>query len=184
MALKKIIIRFVDYILRKLSRWRLDINPNIVMADGVQIHPSAKIETRFGGKITIGKGSKIHDGVLIFSYGGDIVIGENCDINCYTIIYGHGGVTIGNNVLMAGHCMIIPANHVFTDPTKLIDEQGLIKSGISIDQNVWIGHSASVLDGVCIGKGVVVAAGSVVNKSVEEYSMVGGVPAKKIRKIE
>ena len=138
-------------------------------------------EIRDGGKIFIGKNSQILDGVLILTYGGTIDIGENCNINPYTIIYGHGGTKIGNNVLIAGHCMIIPNNHIFSDKNIPISKQGCIAKGITIEDDVWIGHGCSILDGVTIGKGSIIAAGSVVSKSVEAYSVVAGVPAKKIK---
>ncbi len=60
--------------------------------------------------------------------------------------------------------------------------QGLNKKGIKIGDNVWIGAGCTILDGVEIGTGSVVAAGSVVTKSVESYTIVAGVPAKVIKK--
>jgi acetyltransferase-like isoleucine patch superfamily enzyme len=117
------------------------------------------------------------------TYGGIIEIGSNCSINPYTIIYGHGlGTKIGNNVLIAGHCMIIPANHNFSHTDVPINKQGINSKGIIIEDDVWIGSGCQILDGITIGKGAVIAAGAVVNKSVEPYNIVGGVPAKIIGK--
>ena len=59
-----------------------------------------------------------------------------------------------------------------------IKEQGVNSKGIVIEDDVWIGASATILDGVTISKGAVVAAGSVVNKKVDKYAIVAGVPAK------
>ncbi|PZO38721.1 MAG: acyltransferase [Pseudanabaena frigida] len=118
---------------------------------------------------------------MIMTYGGNISIGSNCSINPYTIIYGHGGTKIGNNVLIAGHCMIIPNNHVYKDRSKTIWEQGNISKGINIEDDVWIAHNCSILDGVTLEKGSVVAAGAVVNKNVPAYAVVAGVPAKIIK---
>ena len=61
-----------------------------------------------------------------------------------------------------------------------IKEQGVNSKGIVIEDNVWIGASATILDGVTISKGAVIAAGSVVNKNVDKYAIVAGVPAKVI----
>lgn len=155
--------------------------------EGVYVHPScsvaisAKIQNRRGGNISIGKNSEILDGVLIFSYGGKIQIGSNCSINPYTIIYGHGDTYIGDNVLMAGHCMIIPSNHNHSSLDKPIIKQGQTSKGIRIENDVWIGHGCSILDGVTIGEGSILGAGSVVNKNVPAYAIVGGVPAKNIK---
>lgn len=153
----------------------------ISIAKSVRIAPGAKAETRFGGAISIGEDTELLDGVLVISYGGNIEIGRNCSINPYTIIYGHGGVKIGDNVLIAGHCMIIPNNHNFSSKEVPIISQGNSAKGIIIEDDVWIGHGCSILDGVTVGKGAVVAAGSVVNRSVPPYTVVGGIPAVKIK---
>ena len=116
------------------------------------------------------------------SYGGEITIGNNCSFSPFTIVYGHGkGTKIGNNVLVAAHTLIIPANHNFSSVHLNINQQGINSKGIIIEDNVWIGAGCKILDGVTIGTGSIVAAGSVVNKSIEPYSIVAGVPAKKIK---
>lgn len=155
--------------------------------DDVFLHPSVKVEasavfdTAYGGTISVGRKTEILNGVLIMTYGGNIVIGENCSINPYTILYGHGNLAIGNNVLIAAHTVIIPANHVFTDTSKPINTQGLVTKGITIGDDVWIGTGCKILDGVHVGEGAIVAAGAVVNKDVQPYSIVAGVPAKVIK---
>ncbi|MES1222556.1 MAG: acyltransferase, partial [Bacteroidota bacterium] len=165
----------------KLLRRKLSAK-NIFTGTRNFIHSSAKLDTSRGGTITIGNDNEILNGCLLMSYGGNIVIGDHCSINPYTIIYGHGkGVVIGNNVLIAGHCMIIPSNHNFTDKKIPIREQGETSLGIVIEDDVWIANGCSILDGVTIGKGSVIAAGSVITKTVQPYSIVGGVPAKLIK---
>ncbi|MNG32136.1 Virginiamycin A acetyltransferase [compost metagenome] len=72
-------------------------------------------------------------------------------------------------------------NHVFSDKTKPIKEQGIYRQGITIEDDCWIGSNVTILDGVTIGTGSVVAAGAVVTKDVPPYSVVGGVPAKIIK---
>ena len=122
-------------------------------------------------------------GVVLMTYGGSIRIGDRCSINPYTVIYGHGrGVEIGNDVLIAAHCVIVPFNHNFDDLQIPINAQGYTSKGIRICDNVWIGSGARILDGVRIGSGAVVAAGSVVNRDVGENEIVAGIPAKCIRK--
>lgn len=163
-------------------RHAIGIQKDIHIGKNVFISDDAKIETRYGGGIRIGNNCHIFDGVLLFSYGGNITIGDWCNINPYTVIYGHGNTTIGNNVLIAGHCMIIPNNHMYSNPHVNIMEQGNTSKGIFIEDDVWIAHGCSILDGVTIGKGSVIAAGSVVNTSVPPYSVYGGIPAKFIKK--
>ncbi|RZJ66074.1 MAG: acyltransferase [Flavobacterium sp.] len=147
----------------------------------VKVFPGAVQEANIGGIIEVGKKTELLHGSLLMAYGGKITIGENCSINPYTVLYGHGGLTIGNNVLIASHCVIIPSNHNFDDISIPINHQGETKKGISISDDVWIGAGCRILDGVTIGKGAIIAAGAVVNKDVPEYAIMGGVPAKLIR---
>jgi len=177
--LLKIFDLFYSYRLR-YKRLKIRMNKNISLGKKVVIKDDAKVEVRYGGSISIGDKTEILDGALILSYGGNIRIGLNCSVNSFTIIYGHNNTTIGNNVLIAGHCMIIPNNHIYSDKRKLILEQGCKGKGIAIEDDVWIGHGCSILDGVTIGKGSVIAAGSVVNRDVPAYCVYGGVPAKQI----
>jgi acetyltransferase-like isoleucine patch superfamily enzyme len=144
----------------------------------VRIEGSVGIKPQ-GGSIRIGKKTELLHGVLLYANGGQIIIGEKCSINPYTVIYGHGaGTTIGNNVLIAGHCMLIPNNHIFADTVQPINMQGCISKGIIIEDDVWLGNGCSILDGVTIGRGSVIGAGSVVNKNIPPYSIAVGVPVR------
>lgn len=133
------------------------------------------------GHIHIKKNTIIQDWVCIMPYGGNIEIGENCSINTFCHISGNGGLKIGNNVRIASNTVIIPANHIFDDPSIPITYQGESQKGIVIEDDVWIGAGVRILDGVTIGSGCVVGAGSVVNKSLPPMSIAVGVPAKVIR---
>ncbi len=132
------------------------------------------------GQIDIGKNSVLDKGVILRSYGGFIRIGSHCTVNPYCVLYGGGGLTIGNRVLIAAQVVMVPSNHIYADPEKSISEQGLRCKGIVIEDDVWIGAGAKILDGVTISKGCVIAAGAVVTKSSEPYAILAGVPAKKI----
>lgn len=185
--IKKILVRIFIVsirIIKTIKIWQLQINPNIRIEKSVKIDRNTIIETNNGGTIIIGRNSELKENVIIQTYGGSIIIGENCSVNAGTIIYGVSEARIGNNVLIAGGCMIIPTNHVFNDSKLLIREQGLNSKPIIIEDDVWIAHGCTILAGVTIGKGSVVAAGAVVHRSVEPYSVVAGVPAKLIKRRE
>lgn len=148
---------------------------------GTIIESKAIVRKQYGGEIIIGDNCYVSSGAQLLTHGGNIVIGNNCTVNPYTVIYGQGGVTIGNNVRIAAHCVIVPSNHIFSDTTVPIYLQGLSKKGIEIKDDVWLGVGVKVLDGVTIGEGCVVGANSVVTKSTEPYGVYVGIPAKKIK---
>jgi acetyltransferase-like isoleucine patch superfamily enzyme/GR25 family glycosyltransferase involved in LPS biosynthesis len=166
---------------KKLYSYNSNNNNNIILSNPLNISKSALVEIKNGGLIYVGENTELLEGVVLQTYGGLIQIGKNCSINPYTIIYGHGNVIIGNNVLIAAHCVIIPANHVFNNSNRPINSQGMNIEGIIIEDDVWLGAGVKVLDGVTIGKGAIVAAGAVVTKNVLPNTIVGGVPAKFIK---
>jgi len=109
-----------------------------------------------------------------------IEIGDNCHFNFGCYISGTGGLKIGNDCLFAPGAKVITGGHNFDDLSAPIIRQGLDVSPVIIEDNVWVGAGATILQNVTIGSGSVVAAGAVVTKSVERNSIVGGVPARLI----
>lgn len=183
---RRFYFKYLDIIRKarfEYRRLRYYFHPNVHLGKKVLLGKNVRLDILFGGKITIGDNTEILDGCRIWTYGGEISIGNNCSINPYTIIYGHGGTKIGNDVLIAGHNMIVPSNHIFNDTNKLIREQGLTELGIVIEDNVWIAHGCTILDNVTIESGAVIAAGSVVNKSINRNTVNAGAPAREIKKM-
>lgn len=91
-------------------------------------------------------------------------------------------LVIGNDVLMGPNVMITTNSHRYSDPNKLIRDQGVIHRSVIIEDDVWIGRGVSILQGVTVGKGSVIGAHSVVNMSLPPYSVAAGIPAKVIKK--
>ncbi len=166
----------------QIKFWWFQEHHNISCGRQTILGRKATLSAIDGGEITIGHQCHIHDDAKLIAQRGRIKLGDSVTVNPFCILYGHGGLEVGSNVLIASHTTIIPANHVFTDPAKPIREQGETKEGIKIGNDVWIGTHVSILDGVTIGDGAVIAAGAVVNKDVSAYTVVGGVPAKVIKK--
>lgn len=107
-------------------------------------------------------------------------IGKNVFINSGCRFQDQGGITIGNDVLIGHNVVLATLNHD-QNPNNRTD---MIPSPIVIGNEVWIGANATVLPGVTIGDCAIVAAGAVVTKDVPENTIVGGVPAKIIKKID
>ena len=173
--------RLQQFFLRLRTEF-IGLNKKIRIGKSNKIYSRVQFVINYGGEINIGNNNEFLFGVCLMTYGGSIRIGDNCSINPYTIIYGHGkGTIIGDNVLIAGHCMIIPSNHIYNDINIPINKQGEKSKGIVIEDDVWLGTGVKILDGVKIGKGAIVAAGAVVNSDVPSYSVYAGIPAKKIK---
>lgn len=154
----------------------------LIIGQNSYIDPSAILNNSRGGIIEIGDNCNVFENVIIATYGGDIRIGDHTSVNPFCVIYGHGGLTIGKEVRIATHTVIIPSNHRFDELEVPIRLQGLKNLGIIIENNVWIGAGVRILDGVIVGENSIIAAGAVVTKSIERNSIVAGVPAKLIRK--
>lgn len=133
------------------------------------------------GRLKISNNVYLSDYVNLLPLDGNIEIGANCFIGEFCMIHGQGGLHIGDDVMIGTHTVIIPANHIFVSRERTIKSQGLECKGIRIEDDCWIGANVTILDGVVIGKGSIVGAGSVVTKSIEEFSIVAGNPAKIIK---
>jgi acetyltransferase-like isoleucine patch superfamily enzyme len=168
---------------------RLRYASQIRLGHGVYLDQGSYLHATPGG-ITLGADTIVMHGAILHVYNfrgmaqSHITIGKNCLIGEYCVIRGQGGVTIGDRVYTSPFTQIIAVNHVFDDPARSFVEQGITAEGIVIEDDVWLGASAVITDGVRVGKGAVVAAGAVVTKDVPPHTVVGGVPAKVIKEIK
>ena len=156
------------------------LGPRVYLDYGVYLHGGP-------GGLHIGAGSWIMNGsrLHVFNFRSmphsGIRLGRRTFVGEGTIMRGQGGIQIGDNVLFGPGAQVLAVNHVFTDPNRPIMDQGITAEGIVIEDNCWIGAGALVLDGVTIGRGATVGAGSVVTHSVPAYSLAVGSPARVIR---
>jgi len=131
-----------------------------------------------GKNIIIGNNSLIYPCKFI-SIGNNTFIGRNVTISSSES--GNSPIILGSNIMLGERVQIIGGNHSFERLDIPMNQQGEGKQGaIIIEDDVWIGASAIILTGVTIGKCSIVGAGSVVTKSINPYSIVGGNPAKVI----
>ena len=124
--------------------------------------------------------SNIHKTKIFVDKGGTLIVGRNSRINGVHISVSQQ-VQIGNNVRIAPYCIIIDNDYHKIDDH--FSDEGT-RSAITIEDDVWITMNCMIMKGVTIGKGAVVAAGAVVTRDVAPYTVVGGVPAKLIKKME
>lgn len=105
----------------------------------------------------------------------NIKIGDNCVINRRCYLDGRVGITIGNNVSVSFGTTILTLTHDVHSK-----DFACVTGEVAVGDHAWIGANATILPGVTIGEGAVVAAGAVVTRSVDPYTIVGGVPARTI----
>jgi acetyltransferase-like isoleucine patch superfamily enzyme len=108
-------------------------------------------------------------------------LGDNVDLAWGVIITTGGYVEIGDRTLIGYRSIISSANHVIPESKGHIFGSGHDKRKVIIGNDVWVGGNCTIVAGVTIGEGAVVAAGSVVTKDVAPFTIVGGVPAKLIK---
>ena len=149
---------------------------------GSKIYQSVRLDTPPYRRLSLGKQSVIESYCCINNAVGDIVIGDYTRIGIHCTVI--GPVTIGSHVNLAQGIVVTALNHNFEDVAKRIDEQGVSTKRVVIGDDVWIGANAVILPGVTIGNHCVVAAGAVVTKDVADNSIVGGVPAREIKRIK
>ncbi len=104
-------------------------------------------------------------------------VGKNTQISCIQA----GDLVIGANVMISPYVMITATGHNFADVDTPMQVQGLSSRKVSIEDDVWVGGKSIILPGVTVGRGSVVAAGSVVTRDVPPLAIVGGNPAKVIK---
>ena len=113
-------------------------------------------------------------------FGRHISLGKDVFINSGVMLTDLGGITIEDNVLIGPKANIISVNH----PTEPHLRRGVILKPVVLKRNCWIGASATILPGVTVGENAIVAAGAVVSKDVPPNTIVGGIPAKVIKRID
>lgn len=158
------------------------LGKNCKIEEDVIIHTVCSDKIIIGNSVTICKGALIRpSGYYSGNLGWGLRIGDNSSIGAYSYIGCSGKIEIGNNVMMGPCINIIAENHNFKDIDIPMNKQGVSNIGIKIEDNVWIGTRVTILDGVNIGKGAIIAAGALVNADVPPFAIVGGVPAKVIK---
>lgn len=190
----------LGYLLRKRFYQNLfkSVGRSVILGKGLVLrHPKC---------ITLGRGVAIDDYTLLDGSGagergivledrvilsrncviqgktGPVEIGKKTDIGCNTIISSTSGVSIGNSVLIAGNCYIGGGRYLADRIDIPMMEQGVYSKGpVVVEDDVWIGTGATVLDGVRIGKGCIIGAGAVVTKNLPEYAVAVGVPARVVQ---
>ena len=153
------------------------LGAHVFLGDGVTIFGRAPSEVNLGDEVFINKDTIIETG-----HGGSLVIGARTTIQprCQFSAY-KGGIHIGTDVQIAPNCAFYPYNHSMSADVAMKNQPLISKGGIRVEDDVWLGYGVIVLDGVHIGKGAVIGAGSVVKQDIPAGAIAAGVPARVVR---
>ena len=134
-----------------------------------------------GGEITIGDACELRSFCRVEAHGGFVRLGARSSVNPFVLLAGHGGLTIGSDVRIASHCVILTSTHRYESADTPIREQGITSQPTTIGDDVWFGSGCTVLGGVTIGRGSIVGAGSIVTRDIPPNSIAMGAPARVVR---
>ena len=134
---------------------------SVELGEEVQLYSDIIIETGDGGSVIIGAGTHIQ---------------PRCSLSAYK-----GSISIGCRVEIAPNCAFYPYDHSFAPKQRIRNQPFKTKGGIVLGDDSWLGFGVIVLDGVRIGEGAVVGAGSVVTKDVPDGAIAFGVPARVVK---
>lgn len=160
---------------------KISVGRSVIIDDFVTIDALSRKGVVLGNNVTIARFSTIQCTGVIQELGEGLEIGDNSAIGAYSFLGAQGGIRIGRNVIMGPMVSLHAENHVFDRNDIPIRLQTTSRQGIIIEDDCWIGAKSTIVDGVRVGSGCVVAAGAVVTKDIPPYSVVGGVPAKLIK---
>lgn len=162
--------------------WHIESHGNLIIEDYAEIQGLSEDGIKFGSNVSIGKYAMIRPSDYYGRHlGKGLVVGNNSNIGAHAYVGCSGKITIGNNVMISPRVSLYAENHIFKEANIPMKLQGVDVGEIVIGDDCWIASNSIILSNVKIGKGVVVAAGSVVNKDIPDFAIVGGVPAKIIK---
>jgi NDP-sugar pyrophosphorylase family protein len=170
------------------SRVRILCKRNLVVAPLSAIGEGSVIDASGTRGVRLGRGAKLGRGVTVTTTsqlskrGVGLIIGDCSGIGDHAHIGCSGGVTIGRDVITGPYVTFHSQEHVTDDLFSPIRGQGTREAEIVIDDDVWIGARSTFLAGARVRRGSIVAAGSVVRGEFPPYSVIGGVPAKVLKK--
>jgi acetyltransferase-like isoleucine patch superfamily enzyme len=160
---------------------RLSVGRNVSLGDYIFVNCYSQRGITIGHNVRIREFSIVQATSHLSYPGIGLRVGNDTYIGPHCILGAGGGIEIGNGVTLGAYVQVLAENHEFADPAREINEQGVTRRGIAIEDDCWLGNSVIVLDGVTIGRGCVVGAGSVVTRDLSPHSVAVGNPARVIK---
>lgn len=175
---------FIGKAVKLYEKRYLKIGKKVKLRDGVKIDALSTDGVKIGDYCILGKNTAIECTGSLSAIGKGVEIG-NCTTFGGDCFFGAaGGIKIGNDVVAGQYIRFHSENHNYERLDIPIREQGVTHEGIEVGDNCWIGSGVVFLDGARVGNGCVIAANAVVTKQFPDNVIIGGIPAKIIKKRE
>jgi len=160
----------------------IDKGAKLEIGDQVELRRNLEIRVHQEAQMKIGSNVRIDRGVrLLATNKAQLILEEGVRIGLYTVFNGGDSIRVGQKCLISGFVYLQTSMHGFKDRNVEVQAQGYDHAPIELAKDCWLGTHVVVLPGVRLGEGVVVGSNAVVNRSVEAYKVIGGIPAKEIK---
>lgn len=154
----------------------LEIGPEVELRRNIEIRVHGNSRCEIEGKVRIDRGVRI-----LSANAAQIHIESGVRIGLYSVLNGGDSIKVGAKSLISGFVYLQTSMHGFKSKEKGVQDQGYEHAPVTLGADTWLGTHVVILPGVTLGKGVVVGSNAVVNKSIEAYKVIGGIPAKELK---
>ncbi|KAB0302253.1 acyltransferase [Vibrio fortis] len=159
----------------------IDAKSKIKIMKGCVLRPYIELRATNNSSLILGDNVKLDKSIrMIATNQTKIHVGANCKIGLGTVFNGGGNINIGEKTLISGYVYIQTSMHNHSKETDIIDS-GYIYGDINIERGSWLGVHSVIFPNVNLGERTIVGSNAVVNRSFENGSIIGGIPAKRIR---
>ena len=166
---------------RVLFPSHLSVGRNVAIGDYVYMTCFGKTGVTLGDNVRVREFGSVQVTSHLSHPGEGLEVGDGTYIGPHCILGAGGGIRIGRNVTFGAYVQVLAENHEFGEAGRPVNEQGVARKGIVIEDGCWLGNGVIVLDGVHIGRNAVVGAGSIVTQSLAEGAVAVGNPARTLR---
>ena len=156
---------------------KIRIGNDVVIDDGCVL--DAKGTSNQG--ITVGDGVFLGRHTILCTKDGDIVLEDRVNVSAFCMIFSASHVLCGRDTLFAAYSFVVGGGHQMSSTDQAIIDQERTSTGVTIGHNGWIGAGVSILDGVTLGRDVVIGANSVVTRDLDDFAVAAGSPATVLR---
>jgi acetyltransferase-like isoleucine patch superfamily enzyme len=171
-----------DRHVRVLHARHIRAGRDLDLEEGCFVNGLSRHGVTFGDRCTVGRGAVVAPSGLLGGQPGDgLHMGDRSNLGAWAYVGCSGLISIGSDVLMGPRVSLLAEDHNLDSSDEPIKAQGVTRKPITVEDDVWLGAGCTVVGGVTVGRGSVVAAGAVVTGDVEPYSVVAGVPARLVR---